>query len=80
MLLDGQVLEEVRLVRHEREPPLGLDRRGDHVVAVDADAAGGRPQNAGERPERGRLPGAVGADEPDDLAAAAPRRTGRRPP
>ena len=28
MLVDGQVLEQVRLVGHEREAPLGLERVG----------------------------------------------------
>ena len=42
------------------------------------DAAGGRPQNAGQRPQRRRLAGAVGADQADDLAGARPRTTGRR--
>ena len=36
MLVDGQVLEQVRLVGHERQAPLGLERVGDEVVAVDA--------------------------------------------
>ena len=30
----------------------------------------GRPQDAGERPQRGGLAGAVGADQPDDFAGA----------
>ena len=74
VLLDGQVLEQVRLVRHERQPALGGDRIGDDIVAVDRDAAGGRPQNAGERPQGGRLARAVGTDESDDLAGAGLER------
>ena len=34
------------------------------------DAAGGRPQNAGQRPQRRRLAGAVGTDQADDFAAS----------
>ena len=42
---------------------------GDDVVAVDGDAAGGRPQNAGDRAQGGGLAGAVGSDQPDDFAS-----------
>ena len=69
VLLDRQVLEQVRLVGHEREAPLRLERVLDDVVAVDRDAAGRRPQDAGQRPQRRRLAGAVRADQADDLAA-----------
>src|SRR5207245_1392758 len=70
MLLDSKVLEEMRLVRHEREAALRFDRIQDYVVAVDEDASGGWAQNASKRPERRRFSGAVGADEPDDLAGS----------
>jgi hypothetical protein len=45
----------VRLVGHEREAALRVDRIGDDVVAVDADDAGGRLQDARDRSERRRL-------------------------
>ena len=35
VLLDGQILEEMRLVRHEGQPALGGNRVGDDVVTVD---------------------------------------------
>ena len=70
----------MRFVGHEGQPPLGGDRVGDDVVAVDRDAPGGRPQNAGKGAERRRLAGAVGADEADDLAGARRRTRGRRRP
>jgi small subunit ribosomal protein S20 len=70
MLLDGQVLEQVRLVRHECELALGGNGICNDVVAVDRDTAGGRAQNAGERPQGGCLARTVGTDESDDLAGA----------
>ena len=74
MLLDGEVLEEVRLVRHERQSSLRRDRVGDDVMTVDRDAAGRGSQNAGERTQRGRLPRAVRTDQSDDLAAGGRER------
>jgi len=68
VFLDGEVLEEVRLIGHECQPASGFERVLDQVVAVDADAAGGRAQNAGEGSQRRGLAGAVGTDQPDDLA------------
>jgi len=58
----------VRLVGHERQARLRRYRVGDDVVAVDGDAAGGWAQDAGDRAERGRLPGAIRADESHDFA------------
>ena len=48
VLFDGQVLEEMRLVGHERQPPLGLERRRGQVMSVDAMRPGGRLQDAGQ--------------------------------
>jgi hypothetical protein len=70
VLVDRQVFEEMRLVGHERETPLGLERIEDEVVAVDAHPPRGRAQDSGERSERGRLAGAIRADQPDDLPCA----------
>jgi hypothetical protein len=38
------------------------------VVSVDADHTGHRADQAGDRPQRGGLAGAVGAEQRDDLA------------
>jgi hypothetical protein len=58
----------VRLVGHERQAALGLQRVLDDVVAIDADLPRAWAEDAGERPQRRRLAGAVGADQTDDLA------------
>jgi hypothetical protein len=58
----------VRLVGHERQAPLGLERVLDDVVAVDPDPPRGGPQNTGQRSQRCRLAGAVGTDQADDFA------------
>ena len=39
VFVDRQVLEQVRLVRHERQPALRFERIVEEVVTVDADAA-----------------------------------------
>ena len=70
VLDDGQVLEQLRLVGHERELPLGLDRLGGDVVAADGDVAVARCVDAGEAAQRGGLARAVRPDQADDLAAA----------
>src|SRR5262249_45608201 len=66
-LLHGEVLEEVRVVRHVGQELLGLDRIRQEVVAGDPDRAARGGEDAGDRPERRGLPGAVRADEPQDL-------------
>src|SRR5260221_160805 len=68
MLFDRQVLEQMRFVRHERQPALGLERIVDEVVRVDAHVPRRRPQDAGQRAQRRRLARAVGPDEADDFA------------
>jgi len=79
MLADQDVVE-----RGERPEDLGVLERARHatagdlvrrqsqqVDAVEGGAAGGRAIEAGQHVEDGRLPGAVGADQREDLA---PRR------
>ena len=68
VLVNRQVLEQVRLIRHECQPALGFERIGDEVVAIDADMARGGAQDARQRPEGRRLAGAVGADEAHDFS------------
>ena len=72
VLHDGEVVEQLRLVGHEREPPLRLDGVRDDVVPADRDCAAGRALDADDAAKRGRLAGAVRADEADDLSR--PRR------
>ena len=68
VLHDGQVLEQLRLVRHERDPPLRLDRIANDVVPVDRDCAASRRLDADDAAKRGRLAGAVGSDQADHLS------------
>ena len=74
VLDDGQVLEQLWLVGDERQATLRLDRVRDDIVAVDRDGAGARRLDAHDAPERGRLAGAVGANQADDLAALYAKR------
>ena len=68
MLLDREIVEQVRLVGDERERALGGDRVRLDVVPGDRDGAARRRDDAGEAAKRRRLAGAVRADEPEDLA------------
>ena len=65
--VDGQVLEQLRLVGHERELPLRLDRVRHDVVPADRDRALGRPLDADHASKRGGLARAVRSDQADDL-------------
>ena len=67
MLLDGQVLEEVRLVGHEGERGLGRHRVGGQIVTGHPDPSPARHGDPGQALEGGGLAGAVGADQPEDL-------------
>jgi hypothetical protein len=62
--------EELAPLRHLHDPALDdLHRRAaPERRAVERHRAGARPQDAGDRLQRRRLPGAVRADEGDDLA------------
>jgi hypothetical protein len=50
------------------DPAADADRVFEEVVAGDGGRPGGGPQQRGEHAQRGRLAGAVGAEEADDLA------------
>src|SRR5206468_8024759 len=52
----------------ETEPADRVRRLPGHVVAREDDAAGFGPVVAGDHVEERRLAGAVGADDPEDLA------------
>ena len=68
MLQDGEVVEQVRFVRHERDPPLRLDGIANDVVPLDRDCAASRRLDADDAAKRGRLAGAVGSDEAEHLS------------
>jgi hypothetical protein len=68
MLLHGEVLEQLRFVRHERQRALGRNRFPHDVVPRDGDRARARSVNADEAAECRGLARAVRADEADDLA------------
>ncbi len=55
----------------DERTPAADDLLGRHAgdgLLPEPDLAAARPQQAGHRPEQGRLAGAVGADDRDDLA------------
>ena len=68
MLFHGKMIEEVRLVRNEREVTLRLDRSLRQVEARDPHRPGRRDDDARKAPERRRLPGAVRTDQAQHLA------------
>jgi hypothetical protein len=57
-----------RRLREIARAPLGLEWLIEHVVAGDDRAPLGRRHVAGQHPHRGGLPGAVGAEEAEDLS------------
>ena len=70
MLGDGEAEEHAATLGHVGDAELGACGRralGD-VVAVDADRARHRPDEAGHRPQRRRLAGTVGAEQRHHLA------------
>ncbi len=70
VLEDGHVLEGCGHLEGaaDAEPRMRFGGRVGDVDAVEDDAPFARPQIAGDAVEEGRLAGAVGADEADDLA------------
>ena len=65
-----QLVVDHRLVGEPRHQPLGGDRIGQRVDAVDRDRAGVRLQQPDHHAERGGLAGAVGPEERIELAGA----------
>src|SRR6185503_15841111 len=61
-------VEQLRLVRHERQQPLRLDRLAHDVPAANGDGARAWCLDADDTAEGGRFPGAVGADQADDFS------------
>ena len=72
-----QLLVDERAVGNEAELALRGDRIGDDIDAADVHGAARRPQDAGDHAQRRRLAGAVGPEEAEQLAAAAPRGRSR---
>src|SRR5687768_1976059 len=66
----GERRPERDVLEGARDPALddSVHRRAEQIVAVEDDAALVGFVQAGDHVERGRLPGAVGADQADDLA------------
>jgi hypothetical protein len=69
VLLNGQVIEEPRIVGHEREFALRRDGVELQVVAGDVDRAMSRTNDSRQSAESAGLAGAVLTDQPHDLAA-----------
>ena len=74
VLFDGQVGKQRRIVGHEGESRLGRDRVGVDVEAGDRQPPAAGRNDAGQRPHRGRLAGAVGSDERQQLARLDAKR------
>ena len=73
---DGEMREQREVLKHQTDAALlrrhEAVRSGD-LLAVDEDAAGDRPLDAGGDPEQGGLAAAGGSDQADDLRPG-PRR------
>ena len=67
-LAAGHQRVERRFLQGDADRGAHLARFGDDVVAGDAGPAAGRQQQRRQHPHRGRLAGAVGAEEAVDLA------------
>ena len=67
-LAAGHQRVERRFLQGDADRGAHRPRLGDHVVAGDGGAAAGRQQQRRQHPHRGRLAGAVGAEEAVDLA------------
>jgi hypothetical protein len=67
VLLDREILEQLRLVGNERELLLRLNRLGRKRMAGDGNASSRRRDDSGNGPERCRLSGAIRPDEAEDL-------------
>ena len=61
----GEVVVERHVLGHEADPLAGVRPEACRVLAHDAGRAAGRPQTAGEQPDRGRLAGSARPDDPD---------------
>jgi hypothetical protein len=72
VLPDAEVAEQPDVLECPGDPGPGegLGRGSGEIGAVEHDAAAARGDDAGEQVEGRRLAGAVGADQPQDLAAA----------
>ena len=69
-LTDGELRVERRVLRQVSDPPLGVDRPLQQVVAVDRDRPSARRQVARHHPHRRRLAGPVWPQEAEHLPGA----------
>src|ERR1051326_906245 len=65
---DGERVEELGVVGDVGQQALGGDGFGGDIVAADEKLAAGGGDGAGDSPHGGCLAGAVGTEEPEDLA------------
>ena len=65
----GQATIDHRLLEYDAADAAGLKRLAGDVVADEPGAAAGRLDRRREHPYRGRLAGAVGTEQAEDLAA-----------
>ena len=70
VLLGGEVAVERRVLEHEADVPADVVALIDDVEAAHAGGAGGGPHEGAEHVDRRALPGAVGAEEAEDLTAS----------
>ena len=68
MLLDGEVIEEMRLVRNEGERLLGRNRVLLNVVTGNLDRACGRRNDAGQASQGGGLASAIRTNEAEHFS------------
>src|SRR5439155_22564068 len=68
VLLDGEIVEQLRLVWNESEPPLGEHRLRREIVIGNADATASRRDDSRDRPQGCRFTCSVRSDEPEYLA------------
>src|SRR3954467_1946415 len=70
MLFNGEIVEQVGLVRNESERPLRGHRLGPEVMAGDFNPAACGYDDSSDAADGGRLPRAVGTDQAQHLAGS----------
>ena len=74
VLARGEIRIDTGSVRQHPHQPAGRERLADRAGAIDQSVARVRHQHRIEDPERGRLAGAVGAEQSGDAAVARAQR------
>ena len=62
----GEPVEQPEVFGQHPDAPLGLHRVAPHLDPVDQHQPAVGPQQPGHHPQRGRLPGPVGPDQPEE--------------